>query len=94
MCRLSLNNCCDAVQDRQVPGVLCRLLSFSSVGVLDIPSGPQMTLTFCFDPQGCPDEGKQGGVEHNCPVAVQRHVHGDQALEGMGSNVGDHGTWF
>lgn len=53
-----------------------------------------MTLTFCFDPQGCPDEGKQGGVEHNCPVAVQRHVHGDQALEGMGSNVGDHGTWF
>lgn len=56
------------------------------VSLLDLqngsPSGPQMTLTFCFDSQGCPDQGKQGGIEHDCPITVQRHVHGDQALEG------------
>lgn len=35
-----------------------------------------------IDPQGRPDQGKQGGVEHDRPVAVQGHVHGDQALVG------------
>lgn len=46
-------------------------------------------ITFCFDPQGCPDQGKQGSIEHDCPIAVQRHVHGHQALEGKGGSISD-----
>lgn len=30
--------------------------------------------------RGCPDQGKQRGVERSGPVAVQGHVHGDQPL--------------
>lgn len=47
-------------------------------------SGLWVILTFCFDPQGCPDQSKQGGIEHDRPITVQRHVHGDEALEGEG----------
>lgn len=54
------------------------------------PQWLRVTLTFCLDPQSCPDQGKQGGIEHDRPIAVQRHVHGNQALEGDGAKTGDH----
>ena len=37
--------------------------------------------TISFDPQGGTDECKQRGVEHDCAVTVQGHVHGDQTLK-------------
>lgn len=57
-------------------------MSILLVGMLDLPRHPPVKsyITFCFDPQRCPDEGKQGSIEHDCAIAVQRHVHGHQAL--------------
>lgn len=80
-----ITSCCsDAVADGMVPGAVRRLLSSLPI-LLDLLTscsrGPWMALTFRFDPQGCPDQGKQGGIEHDGPIAVQRHVHGDKALE-------------
>lgn len=37
-------------------------------------------LTFCLDPQGCSDQGKESGIEHDSPITVQWHIHGDKAL--------------
>lgn len=47
-------------------------------------------LTFCLDPQGCPDQGKEGGIEHDSPIAVQGHVHGDKALWGEEKRDNNH----
>lgn len=60
------------------------------------PSSQRSTraITFCFDPQSCPDQGKQGSIEHDCPIAVQRHVHGHQALEGKGGSISDKDRQF
>lgn len=60
------------------------------------PSSQRSTraITFCFDPQSCPDQGKQGSIEHDCSIAVQRHVHGHQALEGKGGSISDKDRQF
>lgn len=37
----------------------------------------QGVLTFGLDLESRADQSKQGGVEHDCPVTVERHVHGN-----------------
>lgn len=39
-----------------------------------------LRLTLCLDLECRADQRKQGGVKHDCPIAVQRHVHGHQTL--------------
>ena len=41
-----------------------------------------VSVTFCLDPECGSDQGEQRGVEHHRSIAVQRHVHGHQALHG------------
>lgn len=39
-----------------------------------------MFCTFCFDLECCPDQSEQSGIEGDGAVAVERHVHANQAL--------------
>lgn len=64
----------------------------SALAVSTRGPGHPHDLTFRLDPQGCPDQGKQCGVEHDGSVAVQGHVHGDQPL-GRGHSS-QHSCWF
>lgn len=47
-------------------------------------------LTFCLDPQCCSDQCKESGIEHDGPIAVQWHVHGDKALWGEEKRDNNH----
>lgn len=38
-------------------------------------------LTFCLDPQCCSDQCKESGIEHDSPITVQWHIHGNKALQ-------------
>jgi hypothetical protein len=49
----------------------CELLSGGTAGLSEWPyQWSTEGLTFCFDPQSSPDQGKQGGIEHDSPITV------------------------
>ncbi len=48
-----------------------------------------MLCTFCFDLEGSPDQSKQGGIEGDGAITVERHVHADQALQTGSSGTRD-----
>ncbi len=43
--------------------------------------------TLCFNLEGSPDQSKQGGIEGDGAITVERHVHADQALQTQGSGT-------
>lgn len=48
-----------------------------------------MLCTFCFDLECSPDQSKQSGIEGDGAIAVERHVHANQALRtGSYGNLG------
>lgn len=40
-------------------------------------TGSQGTLTFRLDFKSCSNQSKQGCIKHDCPITVERHVHGN-----------------
>lgn len=40
-----------------------------------------VNVALCLDLERGSNQGKERGIEHDCAIAVQRHVHAHQALE-------------
>lgn len=44
--------------------------------------GAEKSLTFCLDLEGCAYQGEECGIEGDCAITIQGHVHAHQPLYG------------